>query len=84
MLKNRPPYNAEVDDEVAKEYQRLQQEKRRVRRDYGREIEAVRTRVSDLEGIVTCFGENMGASHKHMEDMMRKILRNQGQKQRNC
>lgn len=53
MMKNRPPYDAEVDAEVAKEYERLQEEKRRARPDHGREIEAVRTRVSDLEGTVT-------------------------------
>lgn len=81
MMKNRPPYDAEVDAEVAKEYERLQEEKRRARPDHGREIEAVRTRVSDLEGTVTRLGENVAASHKRMEDMMRKILQNQGQKQ---
>ena len=43
MLKNRPPYDAEVDAEVAKEFQRLREEKRRVRPDPTREIEVVRT-----------------------------------------
>ena len=43
MLKNRAPYDAEVDAEVAKEYQRIQDEKRKVRPDHGREIEAMRT-----------------------------------------
>jgi hypothetical protein len=84
MLKNRLPYDAEVDAEVAKEYERLQEEKRRVRPDHGREIEAVRTRVSDLEGTVTRLGENLAASHKRMEDMMQKILQNQGKKQGNA
>jgi hypothetical protein len=79
MLKNRPPYNAEVDAEVAKEYQCQQEEKRRARPDHGREIKAVRTRVSDLEGSITRFGENVSASHKRLEDMMRMILRNQCQ-----
>ena len=83
MLKNRPPYDAEVDAEVAKEYQRLQEEKRRVRPDPSKEIEAVRTRVSDLEGSVQRLGENVEASHKRLEDMMRTILQNQGQKQVN-
>jgi hypothetical protein len=45
MLKNRAPYDAEVDAEVAKEYQRIQDEKRKVRPDHGAEIEAIRTRM---------------------------------------
>jgi hypothetical protein len=80
MLKNRAPYNAEVDAEVAKEHQRIQDEKRRVHPNHGSEIEAMRTRVTDLEGSVTRLGENVAASHKRMEDMMRMILQNQGQK----
>lgn len=81
MLKNRPPYDAEVDAEVAKEYERLQEEKRKVRTDHGTEIEAVRTRVMDLEGTVTRLGEDMAASHKRMEEMMQKILLNQSHKE---
>ena len=80
MLKNRAPYDAEVDAEVAKEYQRIQDEKRKVRPDHGSEIEAMRTRVMDLEGSVTQLGENVAASHKRMEDMMRMILQNQAHK----
>ena len=80
MLKNRAPYDAEVDSEVAKEYQRIQDEKRRARPDPHKELDSMRTRVSDLEGSVTRLDENMAASHKRMEDMMRMILQNQGQK----
>jgi hypothetical protein len=69
MLKNRAPYDAEVDAEVAKEYQRIQDAKRKVRPDPSSEIEAIRTRVTDLE-----------ASQKRMEDMMRLFLQNQSQK----
>ena len=84
MLKNRAPYDVEVNAEVAKEYQRLQEEKRRVRPDPIKEIEAVRTRVSDLEGSLHSLGENVAASHKRLEDMMRTILQNQGQKHLNA
>ena len=84
MLKNRPPYDVEVDAEVAKEYQREQEEKRKARLDHGREIEAVRTRVSDLEGNVTCLGDNVTLSYKRLEDMMRLILHNQGQNHSNA
>ena len=80
MLKNRAPYDAEVDSEVAKEYQRIQDEKRRARPDPHKELDSMRTRVSDLEGSVTRLDKNMAASHKRMEDMMRMILQNQGQK----
>jgi hypothetical protein len=80
MLKNRAPYDAEVDAEVAKEYQRIQEEKRRARPDHGSEMESMRTRVTDLEGSVTRLGENVAASNKRMEDMMRMILQNQSQK----
>jgi hypothetical protein len=80
MLKNRAPYDVEVDAEVAKEYQRIQDEKRRVRPDHGSEIEVIRTRVTDLEGSVTRLGDNVVASHKRMEDIMRMILQNQSQK----
>ena len=45
---NRPPYDAEVDAEVTKEYQRLQDEKRKVRPDHGRDIDCVRTWMSYL------------------------------------
>ena len=84
MLKNWPPYDVEVDAEVAKEYQRQQEEKRKARPDHGREIKAVRTRVSDLEASVTRLGENVVASHKCLEDMMRMIFQNQGQKHSNA
>ena len=40
----------------------------------------MRTRVTDLEGIVTRLGEDVASSHKRMEDMMWMILYNQGQK----
>ena len=39
--------------------------------------------MSDLEGTVTHLGEDVAASHKRIEDMMQKILQNQGQKQGN-
>ena len=81
MLKNRAPYDAEVDAEVAKEYQRIQDEKRRVRPNHGSEIEAMRTRVTDLEGSVTRLGADLAASHKRMEDMMRTFFQNHGPKQ---
>ena len=84
MLKNRPPYDAEVDAEVAKEYQRQHEEKRKACPDHGREIEAVRTRMADLEGSITRLGENVVASQQRREEMMRMILRNQGQKQLNA
>lgn len=74
MLKNRPPYDIEVDAEVAKENQRLQEEKRKVCPDHGREIEVVCTQVLDLEGSVTRLRDNVVASHKCLEDMMQKIL----------
>ncbi len=80
MLKNRAPYDAEVDAEVAKEYQRIQDEKRRSRPDPAIAMEAMRTRVTDLEGSVKSLGEDVAASHKRMEDMMRLILQNQSQK----
>jgi hypothetical protein len=80
MLKNRAPYDAEVDAEVAKEYKRIQESKRRVRPDHGSDIEAIRTRVTDLESSVTRIGENVAALHKRMEDMMRMILQNQSHK----
>ena len=80
MLKNKAPYDAEVDAEVAKEYQRIQDEKRRSRPDPAIAMEAMRTRVTDLEGSVKSLGEDVAASHKRMEDMMRLILQNQSQK----
>jgi hypothetical protein len=64
MLKNRPPFDAKVDAEVAKEYQRLQDEKCKVRPDHGREIGSIRTRVSDLECSVNWLGDDMATSHK--------------------
>ena len=78
------PYDAEVDAEVAKEYQLIQEEKRKAQPDHGLELESVRTRVSDLEGSVTRLGVSVEASHKRLEDMMRIILQNQGQKHGNA
>lgn len=83
MLKGWPPYDAEVDAEIAKEYQRLQEEKRRVKPDHGREIDEVRTRASELEGSVTRLAKNVTASHKRLEDMMQLILQNQDKKHAN-
>ena len=80
MLKNRPPYDAEVDAEVAKEYQRLQDEKRKVRPDHGREIDNIRTRVSDLEGSVNRLGDDMAVSYKRLEEMMQSLLHKVGSK----
>ena len=68
MLKNRPPYDAKVDAEVTKEYQCLQEEKRKVRPDHGREIEAVHTRVSDLEGNGECGSVPQALGGHDVED----------------
>lgn len=81
MLKNRPPYDTEVDVEVAKEFQRIQEEKRTSRPDHGRDIEEVRTRITDLEGNVARLGENVSASHKRLEEMLRQLLQNRGTKE---
>ena len=70
MLKNRLPYDAEV----AKKYQRLHDEKRKVRPDHGREIEFIRTRVSDLECSVHRLGDDMEATHKRLKEMMQSLL----------
>ena len=74
MLKNRPPYDAEVDAEVATEYQRLQNEERKVRPDHEQEIECIRTWVSDLECTVNRLGDDMVASYKRLEEMMQSLL----------
>jgi transcription termination factor NusB len=81
MLLGRAPFDPEVDAEVAREYQRQQEEKRKVRPDHAREIEDVRTRVADLESSLTRIEENATASNKRMEDMMRQILRGQRMKE---
>lgn len=81
MVLGRAPFDAEIDAEVAKEYQRQQEDKRKVRPDYAREIEEVRSRITELESSLTCLGENVNASNKRMEDMMRQVLHNQGLKQ---
>ena len=81
MLKNRLSYDAEVDAEVAKEYQRLQDEKSKVRPDHGRKIESIRTRVSDLEYTVNRLGDDMATSHKWLEEMMQILLHKGGSKE---
>ena len=70
ILKNRLPYDTEMDVEVANEYKRLQNVKRKVRPNYGLEIESIRTQVSNLECSVNWLGENMTSSHKRLEEMM--------------
>ena len=67
MMENHPPYDAEVDAEIAKEYQRLHDKKFKVQPDHEREIESIRTRISDLECIVNRLGDDMAASHKRLE-----------------
>ena len=74
MLENRSPYDVEVNAEVAKEYLRLQDKKRKVWLDHNREIESIRTRVSDVECSVTRLGDDMATSHKQLEEMMKSIL----------
>lgn len=81
MVLGRAPFDPEIDAEVAKEYQRQQEDKRKVRPDYAREIEEVRSRITELESSLTCLGENVNASNKRMEDMMHQVLHNQGLKQ---
>ena len=81
MLKNRPPYDAEVDAEVAKEYQRLQGEKRKVRPHHGREIKSIRTRVSDLECTINRLGDDMTTSYKRLEEEMQSLLHEVGSKE---
>lgn len=80
MLKNRPPYDAEVDAEVVKEYQRLQVEKYKVRPDHGREIDNICTRISDLECSINRLGDDIAASHKRLEQMMQSLLHKVGSK----
>lgn len=40
------------------------------------EVDAVRTCVSELEGSVTRFGDEMTMFYKRLEDMMQLILHN--------
>ena len=74
MLLNRPPFDAEVDKEVALEYARLQEDKRRGRLPQSREVEEMCTRVTDLENTVRGLGEKLTTSHKGLEAMLHKIL----------
>ena len=69
---------------MAKEFQLQQEEKRKAHPDHGREIEVVRTQVADLEGSVTRLGQNVAASQQRLKEMMRMILRNQGQTHSNA
>ena len=80
MLKNRPPYDAEVDVDVAEEYQCLQDEKRKVRPNHGRKIQSIGTRVLDLEGSVDQLEDNMATSYKRLEEM-KSLLHKIGSKE---
>lgn len=64
---------------MAKELERLEEDKRRTRNPLAREMEDMRTRVHDLEGSLQRLGETVASSQKSMEDMMRKILEGQQQ-----
>lgn len=74
ILKNRPPYDAEMNAEVAKEYQHLQNEKCKVRSDHGIELKSICIRVSELKYSVNRLEVDMVASHERLEKMMQKIM----------
>ena len=79
MLLNRPPFDAEVDKEVALEYARLQEDKHRGRLPQSREVEEMRTRVTDLENTVRGLGDKLTTSHKGLEAMLNEVLDGLGQ-----
>ena len=79
MLKNRPPFDAEVDAEVAAEFKRLQEENRKGVKPQSREVEEMHTRVTDLENCLNRLGEHFTTSHKSLEAMMKKVLEGLGQ-----
>ena len=79
MLLNRPLFDAEVDKEVALEYARLQEDMRRGRLPQSREVEEMRTRVTNLENTMRGLGEKLTTSHKGLEAMLLKVLEGLGQ-----
>ena len=79
MLLNRPLFDLEVDKEVALDYARLQEDKRRGRLPQSREVEEMRTRVTDLENSVWGLGDKLTTSHKGLEAILNKVLEGLGQ-----
>ena len=59
MLKGRAPFDAEVDDEVLKEFKRREAEKKKSHPDHKKDIVEVRARVAELEKSITILGENV-------------------------
>jgi len=77
MLKNCPLKDDKGDAEVAKEYDRLQEEKCRTRPNHAKDMEAMRSHMTDLEGNVIRLGETMAASQKQMEELLNEFTQSQ-------
>ena len=73
MLKGRAPFDAEVDDEVLKEFKGREAEKKKSRPNHKKDIAEVRAHVAELEKSVTILGENVTSSQKCLEEMMHQI-----------
>ncbi len=62
MHLNHPPIDVKVDAEVAKEYQWQEEEKRKAPLHHNKDMESMRTSVTNLGGTITQLGETMIAS----------------------
>jgi len=74
MVLNRSPTDEEVDAEVAKERARQSEEKRKGPADYGRSIDEISSRVADLETGFSSLREDVTASVKRVEDLIKQVM----------
>lgn len=71
---NREPFESELNDEVAREYIRQQEEKHGSAPDHDKDIEEMATRITEMEENATRLESNMDKVHRRLEAMMKLLL----------
>ena len=70
MHLGRPPLDAEIDDGVAKELKRISELKSKPRKDFGVELQDLRSRMTEVEGSM----DRLESSQVRIEEMLKELL----------
>ena len=70
MHLGRPPLDAEIDDGVAKELKRISEEKSKPRKDFGVELQDLRSPMTEVEGSMG----RLESSQVRIEEMLKELL----------
>lgn len=70
----RGPYESEINEEVAREYMREQEERKRSPEDQAKEVEQLGSRMENMERIVASLDNKIDDSHRRLESMLKLLL----------